>query len=514
MKNFKILSCSVLLAGMSLLSSCEDFLTKTPIADLSNEAYWTSEADLKAWRAGTYNGVQKIVSSTLLAWGELRSDDFYMTLYANAALQLNSLDSNGSYCDWEKLYQVINRCNLAIENIPAMDLTEDVSASYLGQFHGLRALMYFYAVRVWGEVPLIDKSWNGNTNTKYNSRASLDAIYELIEGDLKVAISSLGNEGVYYFNLGAAYALQMDYLMWRKDYAGALKASDNLLALTRYEMVATPTDWKKIFTDPTVSKETIFTIQWDFEKNNNNGYGGPIGVGGSNAHYQLADRLFQRMLEDKKDIRFWGVVDTLSIYNGLDKQTLTPGSSQIIYGSTGALANKLCKFFPIKTTDPAVEFDIPSASGCQFEVPVYRLADVMLMRAEAMIYENKPAQDIIDIVNQIRSRCGSTLVAVAEDYPVRTGVNNPNLPVKSLEQLVLNERQLEFYGESKRWFDIVRTGYVNEIMDPHIKYIQLMRNEEPTGFGSDLRRVRFPLAKGVFTSNPALVGHQNEPYSE
>ena len=81
----------------------------------------------------------------------------------------------------------------------------------------------------------------------------------------------MGNEGVYYFNQGAAYALQTDYLMWRKDYAGALKASDNLLALKRYEMVGNTTDWKKIFTDPTNSKEAIFTIEWDFEKNNNNG---------------------------------------------------------------------------------------------------------------------------------------------------------------------------------------------------------------------------------------------------
>lgn len=510
MKKFKILSCSVLLAGMSLLSSCEDFLTKTPIADLSNKAYWTSEADLQAWRAGTYNGVQRMISSTLLAWGELRSDDFYITLYANAALQLNSLDSNGSYCDWEKLYQVINRCNLAIENIPAMGLSEDVSSSYLGQFHGLRALMYFYAIRVWGEVPLITMSWDGDVNTKYNSRASLESIYELIEGDLKIAISSLGNEGVYYFNLGAAYALQTDYLMWRKDYAGALKASDNLLALKRYEIVTNTTDWKKIFTDPTNSKETIFTVQWDFEKNNNNGYGGPIGVGGGNAHYQLSNSLFQRMLQDKKDIRFWGVVDTVSIYNGLDKQTLTPGHSQIIYGSTGALANKLCKFFPIKATDPAVEFDIPATSGCVFEIPIYRFADVMLLRAEAMIHENKPAQDIIEIVNQIRSRCGSTIVAKAEDYPVRIGVQQQN----SLEKLVLDERQMEFYGESKRWFDIIRTGYVNEILDPHLSYIQAMRGEEPVGFGSDLRRVRFPIAKSVFTSNPVLVGHQNPPYSE
>lgn len=511
MKNFKILSCSVLLAGMFLLSSCEDFLTKTPIADLSNEAYWTSESDLKAWRAGTYNGVQKVVSSTLLYWGELRSDDFYMTLYANAALQLNSLDSNGNYCDWEKLYQVINRCNLAIENIPKMGLSEDITSSYLGQFHGLRALMYFYAIRVWGEVPLITKSWDGDVNTKYNSRASLESIYKVIEGDLEIAITSLGNEGVYYFNQGAAYALQMDYLMWRKDYSGALKASDNLLALKRYEMVTTPANWKKIFTDPSTSKEAIFAIQWDFEKNGNNSYGGPIGVGGSNAHYQLSNSLFQKMLQDKKDIRFWGVVDTLSIYNGLDKQTLTPGSSAIIYGSTGALANKLCKFFALKSTDPVVEFDIPSASGCLFEVPIYRFADVMLLRAEAMIHENAPVEDILAIVNQIRSRCGNTIEAKVEDYPARLGMQEDQ---PSLEKLVLDERQMEFYGESKRWFDIVRTGYVNEILDPHLSYIQGMRGEEPVGFGTDLRRVLFPLAKGVFTSNPALVGHQNPPYSE
>ena len=115
-----------------------------------------------------------------------------------------------------------------------MGRPEDVTGSYLGQFHGLRALMYFYAVRVWGEVPLITQSWDGDLNTKYNSRASLESIYEVIEDDLKIAISSLGNEGVYYFNQGAAYALQTDYLMWRKDYDGALTASDSLLALKRY----------------------------------------------------------------------------------------------------------------------------------------------------------------------------------------------------------------------------------------------------------------------------------------
>lgn len=205
----------------------------------------------------------------------------------------------------------------------------------------------------------------------------------------------------------------------------------------------------------------------------------------------------------------WGVVDTLNIYNGLDKQTLAPGNSQIIYGSTGALANKLCKFFPVKSTDPAVEFDIPATSGCVFEIPIYRFADVMLLRAEAMIHENKPAQDIIDIVNQIRSRCGNTIVAKAEDYPTRIGMTQ-----SSLEKLVLDERQMEFYGEPKRWFDIIRTGYVNEILDPHLSYIQAMRGEEPVGFGTDLRRVRFPIAKSVFTSNPTLVGHQNPPYSE
>ena len=154
-------------------------------------------------------------------------------------------------------------------------------------------------------------------------------------------------------------------------------------------------------------------------------------VVGGNAHYQLSNSLFQRMLQDKKDVRFWGVVDTLNIYNGLDKQTLAPGNSQIIYGSTGALANKLCKFFPVKSTDPAVEFDIPATSGCVFEIPIYRFADVMLLRAEAMIHENKPAQDIIDIVNQIRSRCGNTIVAKAEDYPTRIGMTQSSLEKSS-----------------------------------------------------------------------------------
>lgn len=57
--------------------------------------------------------------------------------------------------DWEKLYQVINRCNRSLRISLKWDFLKMWPDHIWGNFMALRALMYFYAVRVWGEVPLI-----------------------------------------------------------------------------------------------------------------------------------------------------------------------------------------------------------------------------------------------------------------------------------------------------------------------------------------------------------------------
>ena len=77
---------------------------------------------------------------------------------------------------------------------------------------------------------------------------------------------------------------------------------------------------------------------------------------------------------------------------------------------------------------------------------IYRLPDVMLMKAEALIKINK-ISEAVNIVNQIRSRAG---------LPSKT----TSTAAEALD-LVLDERKKELAFEGKRWYDLLRTGKVS-----------------------------------------------------
>lgn len=507
MKKINIIICSAIFTGMTLMTACDDFLTQIPPSDSSYEGFWTRESDAKSWMAGTYYGIQNTLARGIFWWGDARSDSYYNTQYGDRSLQRNALDSNQDYADWTNLYAVVNRCNIGIESVPKVpELSDAAKSSYIGQFEGLRALMYFYAIRVWGEVPLMTSSWNGDPSTKLNPRNSISDICTQIESDIEGAIKKLDNQGVYYFNKGAALALKMDYLMWFKRYEEAEKVSQTLLDLKRYDYVTDGHKWRNIFLTPaaTEMKETIFTMHWDYARNGENPYGGSIGAGKNNASYHLSDALLQKMIINKNDVRFWGVVDTLSLYDKTGKITITPGQTHIIMNSQDALCNKICKYYKIATVSPAITFESNPEIGCDFSLPIYRFADVMLLRAEALNKMNK-GQEALDIVNKIRSRCGNNIVATLEDFPLRDGFVDG-----SREKLILDERQIEFYCEGRRWFDLRRTGYVREAMDYHLMMVQYAAGLPVVGFGTDDGRLLFPIHSSSLTSNSLI--NQNTPY--
>ena len=78
---------------------------------------------------------------------------------------------------------------------------------------------------------------------------------------------------------------------------------------------------------------------------------------------------------------------------------------------------------------------------------VYRLADVMLMKAEAMVQADKDWDEAFKLVNDIYLRASETKEPlVADNYSNKV----------DREELVLRERQRELMFEGKRWFDLVR----------------------------------------------------------
>lgn len=81
-----------------------------------------------------------------------------------------------------------------------------------------------------------------------------------------------------------------------------------------------------------------------------------------------------------------------------------------------------------------------------------------------------------------------------------------------MEDAILDERRWELFDEGKRWFDLVRTDHVIQVMDPVLKARQLAEGAAAIGFGTDKRRYLWPLHRNVLNANPNLV--QNPPYSD
>lgn len=501
-KIFNFLITFVILSGF-IFSGCDDFLDKQPVSQLSRDKFWKTPKDADIWIAGMYDGLQSTLKTNYFIWGEIRSDNEQLCGTGTAQIQLltNTLTSSMSECNWNNLYRTISSANFAIKYIPLIpDVALPQIAAQLGQAYTMRALMYFYAIRVWGAVPLITTPYEGLAGQeKLYARSDVATVRTQILADLDKALENFDatTSSIYTLNRGSALALQTDVYMWFKEYDKAILSSDNLIALKKYALVTNQTEWKNIFINPATSTESIFNMYWDFlQDGGGNGLASFIGSGSNTPQYKIRQPLWDSLVTRNNDARLWNVIDTLELY-------YMGGKVKVSYEAYNLKVNNLvsCKFAP---WDPAKlnatykysgGYAYPANSESQAHIPIYRYSDIMLMRAEAL---NKVGRrtEAMAIVNSIRSRMGYLKTI--------TDLNTPD--AIALENAILTERQLELWGEGKRWFDLVRTDKVITFMDPILKERGIAE-----GFG-DARKTLFPIHSSVFEANPLIK--QNEPYTQ
>jgi starch-binding outer membrane protein, SusD/RagB family len=89
---------------------------------------------------------------------------------------------------WNGLYNVIAQANLVLDKVPGIDMNETAKKRVLGQALFIRAWAYFYAVRLWGDVPLITKPIFSPEDPDFMpARASQQQVYDQIVSDLTTA---------------------------------------------------------------------------------------------------------------------------------------------------------------------------------------------------------------------------------------------------------------------------------------------------------------------------------------
>ncbi|MDR2627917.1 MAG: RagB/SusD family nutrient uptake outer membrane protein [Dysgonamonadaceae bacterium] len=179
-------------------------------------------------------------------------------------------------------------------------------------------------------------------------------------------------------------------------------------------------------------------------------------------------------------------------------------------------------------------------------MPIYRYAEVKTLRAEALALTGR-RNEALSILQTLRSRVGynPTMNDDPGNYPDYYDELEQNFDSEyantALREAILDERQLEFLAEGKRWFDLCRVGktiftppYYDgsyngastgrppyripsdcyEYLRSRVNSTALERPDFLNFEGDNINRILFPIISGAFTANPLLRGDQNLPYDE
>lgn len=455
---------TLLAAGTVLFfSSCvKSVLDKKPVSSFSGEDFYKTPADAQAGIYGIYNAAQSTFRINFAYWGEARADNVETTHSGESMLLTqNNLNETLSSANWANLYGMISRANYAIKYIPnAYGGDPTGGLQLIAQAHALRALAYFYLVRIWGDVPLITEPYTSVDQDIFVKRDDKEKVLDQIESDLDFAtqncVDKFNNDNDrIMFTKGGANALLTEVYMWRKKYDLALETSEKVLNNSLYALASGMDNWAKIFTGG-YSSESILEVGYNETQTNSLRV---LYFLGSDATFTPSARF--RASFEPGDLR-----------------------KSYIYDTTIAQPRGLWKFLGKGLSDE-------DASTSSQNIVLIRLADIMLLRAEALVgaggVEN--TTEALTLLNSIRRRAGLDPFENAAAAAAKYG---------DLATAILHERSIELCFEGQRWFDLVRTG----------KAIATM---EPVNGLKDPGNLLWPLSQSVRNKNPNLK--QNDYYN-
>lgn len=490
MKNRNIFIALALFAG---LSSCDDWIDKSPLSDITEENYFRTETDLQLFSNGFYNSI--LNKSPY----DEQSDVYVQQELSDEMLggENRIVPASGGGWSWTALRSV----NTLLGNV---DKCEDAEAAvkYTALARFFRAYFYYDKVKRFGDVPWYDKELFSDDPDLYKARDSRELVMTNMLADIDYAIENLPTKeeetsSPFRVNRWAALALKSRFCLYegtyRKyhnltleghDYAYYLQqaadAAEELINSGEYRLYSTDNpeeDYLMLFAEEDANPdEYILAIKFDY---------GMSVYHNATAHTLVPTQgrpgLTRKLVNTylmKDGTRFtdregWETMPFTEEVKDRDPRLAqsirTPGYHRI--GQTDILAPDLS--VSVTGYQPIKYVQDPTASGGQVDrndrstcdLPVFRLAEVMLNFAEAKAELGTLTQEDLDkSVNEIRDRVGMPHLDMAQananpdsylssaDYGY-TNVAGSNQGV-ILE--IRRERAIELTQEGFRFDDLVR----------------------------------------------------------
>lgn len=545
-KAITVIGCCLLAIGFT---GCNDFLTIYPTDKTIGEDFWKSKEDVKSMVTGAYAGmVSEGIQEKSIVWGGFRSDELVQYKdNGNSDLQnvsaVNLLPTNG-YNNWGDFYWVINRCNIVLNHIgevlevdPAF--TQGDYNETRAQMLALRSLCYFYLVRTFRDVPYTTQSYEDDDQEMMIPQTTPDSVLNYCINDLLEAERYVMKSGAYgvgnwrnkgYFTTDAVRALLADIYLWRAsmthdaaDYQKCVEYADKVIQ-AKHEYYLSLNQGRpsqveddiyhlseggyEMFSELFVygnADESI--LEWQYSSEN-------VGIGkyyvnGHNANHgiMMASKIFtlyentantdqgQMAFHSRNDYRFW-----MSSYDANNGEAIN-----------GLDVRKMVETLYSMITNPGTgnssKEKPDNVQRTNRNWIVYRLTDVMLMKAEALVQlagdesDDENLKRAFHLVQKVNKR---SMYRLATDTLQQSSFRSK----EQMEVLVLAERGRELCFEGKRWYDLMRYCY-RHMQGVDIKTKMADKTEWPALYDGMLKLV---IRKYVNGGDAVSYKMKSEPF--
>ena len=425
----------IIIAGVCFTTtSCEKLLESDPIISIDADNALTSREGFETATVGAYSFLRATAQygEALIVYPEMLGNTATHSGRGTTLLNLSNNARGSHMSTWQTGYQAIAQINLILDGLAEFEADQAWKDSVAGQLHFLRALFFHNIARVYGydptaigstnrgTVPLILKGAASLEEIEHLPRATQEELYAQLYSDLDAAYAELAGTGTgkapYFATQGAVAALYTRIALYNGDYQRVIDLADSALNSgvgsfsTQSSYVS---DWR-LPTHP----ESMFEVEFKVDQN--------VGVNNApRAHFT------NRASIDTNEPHGRGNAmvsdDLYALYAENDVR------GQLIMKGVGDAVND----------NQSTKFMGSSDNLNTDNIPVIRISEVYLNRAEAYARSGQPDLAIAD-VNIIRERAGLEPVS--------------GLAEESLLDEILLQRKLELSFEGHSFFDYKRLG--------------------------------------------------------
>jgi hypothetical protein len=481
-KYIKILLIAILAVSST---SCSNWLTLAPEDGVTREEFWQTKEQVNSAVIGCYSALLNGPVEKMFLWGELRADmvDNGLMIRSDFSQVIDGeISASNPIVNWASFYSVINNCNTVLKFAPEVQkidgtFSDKMLKEYEAEALTLRAMMYFYLVRSFRDVPLVLNASVTDDQNYSIAKTPGAVILDSLVRDLKIAGANAplnyGGDNAKNKSRITAYAaktLLADIYLWQEKYAECNALCQEVIGSGRYSMihvdksplqisiggvvvdtvtVPNESDAEKMFTQTYVdgaSVESIFEVPFTTQK--------------QNTFYSILSPTVN-FLKSKADI-VEGIIFPETLYTGDGRD-----ASDIRGSGCSYRAGLIWKYVGTNKSG-----GIRLSTNYTAPWIVYKYSDVLLMKAEALNQlglqtSNEGAQTFYKeaVANMAIVRSARNAVRTSE-YNTTTTIDG-----KTLEKSILDERAREFAFEGKRWYDVLRYAKRNDYGDNNIQYL-------------------------------------------